>query len=142
MRSRIYSSKFYPPEYFSLIISAPNDIFYDLETSNSERVACLKARDEIKKRINSGQHVFATFTDSGEILPKQSKVSTVKLINDGTKFESILKDESEPIERIYTTRRRKTTIFSIVYDNGDRRDVEVMNGSYLFRLLMSQCRKF
>lgn len=141
MRSRIYSSKFYPPEYLSLMIHTPNDIFYDLEKSNTERVAYLKARDEIKKRINSGQHIFAAFTDSSEILPGQSKVSTVKLMNDGVKFESILKDESEPIEKIYATRRRKTTIFSVVYDNGDRRDVEVLNGSYLFRLLMSQCRK-
>lgn len=141
MRSRIYSSKFYPPEYFSLIISAPNDIFYDLEKANAERVAYLKTREEIKKRIGNGQHFFIAHADSGEILSKQSKVSTVKLVNDSVKFEPISKDEGVNIEKVYATRRPKTTVFRVVYENGTRRDVEVLNGSYLFRLLMSQCRK-
>lgn len=142
MRSRIYSSKFYPPEYLSSIISTSNDIFDDLEKSNAERVAYQKVREEIKKSITNGQHICVAPTEPSEIIPKQSKVSIVKLIDDDARFEFIFQDENVTMETIYATRRPKTTIFSIIYENGAQRDVEVLNGSYLFRFLMSQRRKF
>lgn len=141
MRSRIYSSKFYPPEYFSLIISKPNDIFYDLEKSNAERIAHQKERKEIKKKIEDVQHVLVSYADSSETLSRQCKVSIVKVIGDGVRFESIPKEERVITEKISGTRRPKTTVFSVIYENGTKRDIEVLNGSYLFRFLMRQCRK-
>lgn len=140
MKSRIYSSKFYPTEYFSLIITAPNDIFYDLEKSNADRIAYQKARVESRQRMSNSQNFFIANNHLSKASTKQNKVASVKLIGDGSKFRTTIQGESESIKKISGTRRSKTTIFSLVYENGDKRNVEVFNGSNLFRFLMSQCR--
>lgn len=141
MKSRIYSSRFYPPEYFSLIITAPNSIFYDLEKSNAERAINQIIRAGIRQRAGDGCLSIVNQASPDEVSHQQNKVVSVKIVGDGSKFESISRRESERIEKVSMGKSSRTTIFSLFYENGEKRTVEVLNGSYLFRVLINQCKK-
>lgn len=141
MKSRIYSSRFYPAEYFSLIITTSNNIFDDLEKSNAERVAHQKTKAEIK-HLMTDEHYFAIRQiDSSKIHPQESKITSAMIVGDGARFRTVIQEEGEQNKRTSDIQRKKTTIFSLVYENGEKRNVEALNGSYLFRFLISKCRK-
>lgn len=127
MRSRIYTSRFYPQEIVHFSADFQRDLFADLERSNSDRVE----RDRIKaEQKESNMSVII----SGNFDIQTNKIKRVVLLGIPSNNENEMQ-----IRRLYKKKNRVR--FRLFYENGEIRDVEATNSSYLYKYLIRQCRE-
>lgn len=138
MRSRIYSSRFYPVEIEILPTSLDSNIFVDLERANKNRIEQQRTKSEIKWKERNRQLIGVRVP---LVNSPKSEIVSVQLVGRGVCFESDQQITSIPNPGVSRNHKAKTSIFNLVYKNGATRQVEVLNGSQSFRFLLSQCKK-
>ena len=128
MRSRIYTSRFYPQEMVSLSSDCHHDLFTDLERASFDRVE----RDRIKSEQKNSDNIFVIeiHDDIGNNTNEIKRVIITGVPDNN--------DSSVQLCRL--SKKKNRTRFRLFYENGDYRDVEATNGGSLYRFLIRQCR--
>lgn len=150
MRSRIYTSRFYPQDIQHISSDAPHAFFDDLERANADRVE----RDRIKneqKREKSHLTIIEDESTTNALAKKLKRVILIRLKsnnsscnieeNSSCNIEEDINNNLKEIKASYSMRKKiHKTKFRIFYENGIHRDIDVTNGSYLYRLLIRNCK--